>query len=195
MAKIAPEEIQKIITLQEVMDCFFEGGLAGYAGGGGYKPSQDIMGGKVFTSRADKLIYSDLYVSNGPQSGGMTIISLDYLLILPTHSGFRESESVSVPLWMMHYDGKELSDDKRVTELVKMALSDAYTKRIFCGGRGLPHYPDDAIYEIDGMRYWNEVNYKHNSFAKFSGKETVVKNHGKTVFYHNYSGKLLVSIE
>lgn len=195
MAKIAPEEIQEVVTLYEVMNCFFEGGLAGYAGGGEYKPSQDVPGGKIFTFRIDKLTYSDLYVSNGPQSGGVTIISLDYLLILPTHSGFRESESVSVPLWMMQYEGRELSDDKRVTELVKAALLEAYTKRIFCGGRGLPYYPDDTIYEIDGMRYWNTVDHNHNSFAKFSGKETVYKNHIGTVFYHDYSGRLFVSLK
>lgn len=194
MAKIAPEEIQKIVTLQEVINCFFEGGLAGYAGGGEYKSSQDIPGGKIFTLRTDKLIYSDFYVSNGPQSGGMTVISLDLSLPSTRHMIFGTSSFV--PLWMMQYEGRELSDDKQVIGLVKAALFEAYRKRIFCGGRGLPHYPDDTIYEIDGMRYWNDVVCKHNSFAKFSGKEIVAKAHGSTaLFYHNYSGKMLVSLE
>lgn len=181
MTAIAPEEIQKYITLEEVKNCFFEGALAGYAGGGGYKPSRDILGGKIFTLRINNLSYTDFYVSCGQKSGGMSFISLNY----PTFT----------PLWIMQYDGEELSENKRIIKLLKEALLDAYAKRIFCGGRGQPHYPDDAIYMINDMRYHNEVDQKHNSFAEFSGRETVVKNYRTTVFYHNYSGGLLVPLE
>ncbi|MFA6493339.1 MAG: DUF5680 domain-containing protein [Patescibacteria group bacterium] len=184
---MTPEEIQKIITLQEVKGCFFEGGLAGYAGGGKYKP--DVCGNKVFTLQTGKLTYVDSYVSFEKQSGGMIVIF---------------HKTTHVPIWMMQYEGKELFNNeqvnKRMTEIVKEALHDAYSKRIFCGGRGLPqHFPIGGTESIEnGAVYYNDVNMENDTFAKFSGKEKIikwVKGQPTTVFYHNYSGKLLVPLK
>ncbi len=188
MTKIVPEEILKNVTLEEVMDCFFQGGIAGYASGGRYNPSLDETGGKVFTLRTDKLIYSDSYVSNGPQSGGMTIISL-----LPEDRRHFPLHGKKIPLWLMQYVGEELSSDKKAIEVVKEALLDAYNQHIFCGGRGQETYPFSKT-GWNEMNYYNKVNAKYNNFMNFSGKETV-EDRGNIIFYHTYSGKLLVPLE
>lgn len=94
--KVPIEKIREVVTLEQVMDCFFAGGLAGYAGGGEYAYSKEIPGLRIFTlppiiltSDDDALIFTDSYVANGPESGGMTIISLLY------------QDCTDTPIWMM----------------------------------------------------------------------------------------------
>lgn len=187
MTTIAPEKIQEVVTKREVMDCFFQGAIAGYAGGGDYKQRcYDLAGGKVFRYETDKLIYTDMYVSNGPQSGGMTVIFLNFLDI------------IDIPLWMMQYEGEELINDKQVTKFVKKALFDTYSENIFYGGRGFLHYPPvcmDSIWgTTNGIRYCNVVDQEENTFSRFSGREEVLDGVDRILFYHNYSGKLLVPL-
>ncbi len=81
-------------------------------------------------------------------------------------------------------------------ELVKTALLEAYKKRIFCGGRGLPREPSCETHYINGMYYCNAVDRRDNDFSRFSGREAVVqKSSCDMLYYHNYSGKLLISLK
>ncbi len=190
MAKAEPittGEIQQNVTLREVMDCFFEGALAGYAGGGKYELSQDILGGKVFSFPTGKLVYIDTFVSNGPQSGGMTVISLHIPTVHLSRNGL-----LYLPLWMMQYEGEELTGDKAAIELVKAALRETYKKHLFFGGRGLPTFLSKTA---SRMCYYNNVDDNTTAFSRFSGREAVVQSPpGDELFYHNYSGKLLVPL-
>ena len=103
------------------------------------------------------------------------------------------ADDYGVPLWMMQYEGRELTEDKRVIEIVKNSLECAYSNREFYGGRGLPRFPLSEACNIDGMYYEN--HYSTRAFSQFSGREVVKMMGVRELFYHNYSGKLLVPLK
>jgi len=182
------EKIQKIVTLDQVMDCFFDGGLAGYAGGGKYVPILGIPGMKSFIQTYEMpepgsaLVYNDAYGSVGPESFGFTTITL------ATHGGYEQT-----PIWEMQYEGREFSDDKAVISLLKKALLATYSEKIFYGGRGPARYTSP---NFSGLTYMNRlvIQGRGSNFRHFRGQEVVNGSACSMKFCYNYSGKLLVPL-
>lgn len=191
--KVDIEWIQKNIPLYQVVDCFFAGSSHGYAGGGKYIPVDQISGMKCFTYNVEypqlgyDLRFSDAYVSLGPESGGYSVISL-----------VRTTVSCDpVPLWLMQYEGKELSKDPAIIGLLKEALLSNYSAKVFRGGRGPAQVVSNNFPELC---YENRLNINvrpgiGNGFSAFSGTEVVIRPDQSTEFYHNYNGKLLVELK
>jgi len=85
-------------------------------------------------------------------------------------------------IWEMHYIGHYQDES---IDCLKHALSTAYRKNLWLGGRG----PKESTF--DKWVYQNHCT--ENDFARFSGRETITdRNLAKIVGEHRYFGGLLI---
>lgn len=147
---------------------FFKAMLAGWIGEGEKSEIVELPGYQYFVFQDDRLMLTDIYsvTPNSSKSSGLTTI-------------FHNNN----PVWVMHYWGWY---HKMAIVLVKEALSDAYSKEIFWGGRGVEVLSDDQM----DYRNWPDKN----SFDCFSGREFVrpKDNDHEILGYHEYKGGILV---
>jgi len=188
--QIPIDVIQRTVTYQDVLDCFYLGSLDAYVGGGEYEDVSDILGMKQYIYSVQlpetnaTLWFSDAYGSTGPESGGQTIISL----LMPDFD----------PTWLflMQYEGRELVGDKAIIGLLKEALRANYSQKIFRGGRGPEEYTSP---NFPGLIYSNKLEipegFGWSSVTQwFKGFELIRNLSGETQFYHNITGKMLVGL-
>jgi len=119
------------------------------------------------------------------------LVLVDEYAVSPTSSfsfGTTTIFADGVPVWFMSYEGYY---EEGTSALLKKALKDAYSKRIFRGGRGL----SPAIGERDGkgIAYLNNPSGEKNSFSLFKGKEQIIDLvSGTTLGEHRYRGGLML---
>jgi len=97
-------------------------------------------------------------------------------------SGFTTIYWKNNPVWVMHYGGDYIND--KAVDFLKYALSWAYKRKRFCGGRG----PSSLCAAT--MIYINTA--EQNDFTKFSGRETIHDAEtGQLYGHHIYQGMAL----
>lgn len=169
-------------SLSAVMEIFFRGAMAGYAGGGQYRPDLDEPGRKIFRHDMGDLVYIDAYRSTGKKSAGEKTIYLR-----------RDSEWIA--LWAMQYRGEEFTDDRAVIMFLKSTLLLTYQLRQFMGGRG-------PLEKTSGDRRLCYRNHLFGEFTCFSGQEIICDNDPRelekeksdNLCLHEYSGLSLVDL-
>ncbi len=158
-----------MVSLKEVEDFFFSAMATGsWAAGGKATTISDLPGFKVIPVRQ-----GDFYL-------------LDYYSLTP--GSRRSAGSVTIwwqgiPVWIMHFGGEY---PREAIHLVKTALMEAYTNRLFMGGRGVTSLSDPIF------AYTNVP--RKRDFADFAGREFVrLLATGEQVGWHNYWGMSLIS--
>lgn len=166
-------------TVSRLQKFYLEAAAATYAGGVVEKETiPDLPRSKVYRYESGDLLYVDTFFTNGEFSGGQTIIYVD-----------------GVPAWLMQYHGWCKDDDKETLSFLKQALSAAYERGEFHGGRGLPrfesHLEGGLVYEN-----WPQMPpYNPQDFTDFQGRERIWRKPDQTkdVFWHRYQGLLLAT--
>ena len=151
-----------------IQDFFFKAMAKGWAPGGGEKFTiPQLPCYKATEHRDGNFHLIDCYCKNPEYHGS---------------SGFTTIYWKNNPVWVMNYDGECIN---QVTVMfLKDALSQAYRRRQFCGGRG-PWSVCSA-----GMIYIN--NAEQNDFEFFSGRETIHNaKTGTLLGHHAYQGRAL----
>ncbi|MFA5186202.1 MAG: DUF5680 domain-containing protein [Patescibacteria group bacterium] len=153
---------------EQLRDFFFEAALVTYAGDGEKIPSEEIAPGfKGYRYVRGNHVYVDKYAVNGSGSFGQTVIWLD-----------------DRPTWFMQYNG--FCHDKRAVAVVKQALREAYSRRLFIGGRGIKNL------RVLDLSYGNSGG---DTFYRFNGSDWVTDHaDGKDamIFWHDYRGGLVL---
>lgn len=157
---------------------YLEAAAATYAGGTVKKETiTDLPRSKVYRYESGDLLYVDTFFTNGENSGGQTVIYVD-----------------GVPAWLMQYHGWCKDDDKNVLTFLKKALSAAYERGEFHGGRGLPRFESHLE---DGFFYENfpQMPPYQQDFICFQGRERIWRKPVREVdvFWHRYQGILLAT--
>jgi hypothetical protein len=153
----------KLPELNAVRNFFFEAMLDGWSNPDIQKvPIRGLPGSKSISISKGDFVMIDCYFTNqeSPKSGGFTVIS---------HQG--------VQVWMMGYGGWYR---KEAIVFLKSALSLAYKRREFYGGRGPLFLP--------GNDYSYHNNVEMGDFARFRGTESIKDKNGETVGFHDYWG-------
>lgn len=149
---------------KELSDFFFEAALASYAGDGPKIPEEEISPGfKGYRFKRGSYVYVDKYAVFGTGSFGQSVIWCD-----------------SQPIWFMQYNG--FCHEKRAIALVKKAMREAYSKRLFLGGRGIKR-----LREAD-LAYGNSGS---EDIVRFNGSDWVVgcvDGREAMIFWHDYRG-------
>ncbi len=163
------------LSQQEVLDFFFEAGMATYAGNMPKGTIGELSGSKVFRYERPPYRYVDCYFSVGENSFGQI--------------GIWHEALPAGPIWGMQYRGR--CKDKRVIPFLKRALLAAYEKRIFWGGRG----PLEFTLEGESLMYQNLLRPDSN-FTDFAGGENIFELGGsaRTLFYHDFNGLALAHL-
>jgi len=153
---------------ESLKEFFFKAMLAGWAGEGKKSKIAELPGYKYVVFREDDLMLTDIYsvTSNSSKSSGLTTIFYN-----------------NNPVWVMHYWGWYY---KKAILIVKEALTQAYSKGIFWGGRGLEALNGNSM----DYRNWPD----ENSFDCFSGREFVrlEGDEHSILGYHEYKGGSLI---
>jgi len=165
------------VSATELKDFFFDAALATYASGGESRETiRDLPGSRVYRYERDDLRYIDTYFVNGQSSGGQTLIYLG-----------------GVPVWIMQYHGWCQNDDSEVLRFLKVALSAAYERGEFHGGRGIPHMEANSASWLVYENWPQMPLYRPQDFTDFQGRERIWRKPDRTkdIFWHRYQGYLL----
>lgn len=148
---------------QKDIEAFFlEAKARGYEADGLKMSIPDLPGSKVIRYQRGDYLYVDCWFSSGTRSFGQTVICVQ-----------------GRPVWGMQYHGSWTSGDARVIPFLKRAF---HATTEFVGGRG------PFRFEEDSLSYRNFPVKK--DFANFNGEEEI-REAGKLIFSHTYSGMLL----
>lgn len=188
-------------TVEQLKRFFLESAAATYASGEKAKRDSNRFWIKKFVQVGDGqfkgLEYVDEYFTNGEASGGTT-----WIFHVPVSWGTDRE-----PLWCMHYGGWCKGDDPGVLAFLKKVLAETYRAGHFEGGRG---YTTSRAEWIEGRKL-EYLNHWSGSFSDFVGGEVIVDangpsegdcwmplalphTHGDELFWHRYSGGLLVNL-
>jgi len=161
-------------TIKELRDFFLEMSRRGWAGGAPKTTIPELPGSKVIRLERDDLLYVDCYFSEGFKSHGFTGIWVQ-----------------SVPAWMMDYHGFWVPNDKRVIPFWQRALTAAYLKGEFRGGRGPEKFQEGPlIYRNRLTRPSAKPMDPIELFTDFEGFEEICEG-PELLAWHRFSGMML----
>jgi len=156
-----------MVDIAEVQAFFFRAMREGYAGSGQKTEVADMPGYKEIRFSEGDFLLVDRYcvAPNLVKSAGTTTIWFD-----------------GVPVWVMNYGGYY---EEEAISILKRALSTAYQREEFFGGRG------QFVFTNGGLLYTNHPRL--NDFARFEGREEVFGTTGRTSLgFHDYWGMSLL---
>lgn len=144
------------VKIERLMEFFFEAMLNGYVVSGPKSVMRELPGNKMFRykSKDGKLLLIDQYCVGEKEENSFEEYSFGSTIIY-----YIEDEK-PIPVWYMNYGGWY---NKEVIYLLKKVLKEAYSKKIFIGGRGESCLDNKLIYEND---------YKGN-FRGFTGMDNI----------------------
>ncbi len=148
------------------------------------KPHPLIKDWKVVTYQEEYIdpLHGLYFTDEWGEKGGRTIISLQY---------FATHYTETLPLWVMSYQGEKYSPS--VLPIVRSALSNAYSRKFFFGGRGSREFRmTEGGLELV---YCNDYS-PSGTFGGFSGNEWVEDcGARRNVGGHSYRGGFLVPVD
>lgn len=156
-----------MVSSEQLKEFFFKAMLSGWATSSGERRKiKELPGFKsvAFTEGNLELVDSWLTKPGVDHSYGFTMIF-----------------EGRVPVWIMYYGG---TYPEQAIHIVKAALTQAYSKKSFFAGRGLPSF------KLDGFEYQNQAS--QIGFDEFNGLEIVLDSTTKKELgWHRFFGRLL----
>lgn len=154
---------------------------ATYAAGAKPATIPALPGSKVLTYERPPFRYVDVYFTSPiGESFGWSLI-------------YHEAMAPR-PVWRLCYGGWYDRSDARITALLRVALSAAYRKGEFIGGRGPEIF---TAPEFPGLVYYNHVTGK--DFRKPAGRDAIViegaRGNDRERYWHEYWGGVLIPLE
>lgn len=163
----------------EAMEKFFlEASGRTYAAGTTPTTIPALPGSKILSYERPPFRYVDVYFTSPiGESWGYSLI-------------YHEAMA-SRPVWRLCYDGWYDRSDARIAAFLRVALSAAYRRGEFIGGRGPEIF---TAPEFPGLIYYNHVTGK--DFRKPAGRDAIVidgaRGNGRERYWHEYHGGLLI---
>ncbi|OHB15219.1 MAG: hypothetical protein A2431_01940 [Candidatus Zambryskibacteria bacterium RIFOXYC1_FULL_39_10] len=177
----------RVQILEGAKSAFFEAMIDGYVGGENRRSvkvkDDDGYTTITYTTEDGKYKVEDRFCTNpfSDEAAGTTTVFCRFALIW-------------APVWWMEYSGHYTEG---VIPLLKSALTKAYERRLFLGGRGLARVDDKSYVSNDLKFNLTYTNTYHGDFSSFDGTEKIIQNpldgfDPETIGYHKYSGMSLL---